>query len=156
MSHRIQNLFAASVITASALIAGCASVPQAADSAHCLPRPALFTWQALDDASLLIWPNRGSPAREIALAHPIDGLSGNPPGLLELIDGDHDGEICSEGFDSVALWSDGSDADTNSPMPVGEASVYFVENLNALGLAERLEEHAATHGPLAPDRVMDE
>jgi len=118
-----------------------------------MPLPALFGWQALDDGNLLIWPRAGALPHQLVLTHDIDGLASDPPGLLQLIDGDHDGAICSEGFDSVGLWSD---AAGDVPVTVGEAEVGFVEALNALALGERLREHATTLGPRVTDRVMDD
>ena len=125
-------------------------------AADCILKPTLFDWQALDDGTLLVWTDDEALPRELILAHRIDGLARDPPGLLELIDGDHDGEICSEGLDDVALWNDAPDPDAGVSTPVGSATVYMLERLDTLALNERLSEYAATLGPRADDRVANE
>lgn len=138
------------------MLASCATTQPVASTALCLQRPTLFDWQALDDQTLLVWVGGKALPQELTLDHRIEGLASDPPGFLELIDGDHDGEICGQGFDSVALWSDQPDPDSGVSAPIGSATIDIVEKLNALALDERLSEHAATLGPRAADRVANE
>jgi hypothetical protein len=128
-------------------ISGYAVAQPKASLAHCIPEPALFDWQALDDGNIVVWPAMDPGFYEIALSHHIDGLTTTDPVSLKFVDGDHDGYICSEGMDSVTLWSSGEDSQGDVPVPIGTAEVYILDPLDDLALTERLSSYAATRGP---------
>jgi hypothetical protein len=142
-------LAAASFVVASA---GCATSEPT--EAGCLLQPAIYDWQALDDRHLVVWPAPGGSVYEITLDHGLDGLAAALPGLLELIDGDQDGYICSGGFDSVVSWSSDHNQQDQVPVPVGAAEISAIEPLDESELNEKLNAYKATRGPrVGPDEV---
>jgi hypothetical protein len=130
-------------------LAACAPLQKDGDAARCFAEPEIFEWQALDDQRLLVWTHPREELLEVTLAEKIEGLTDDKPLSIELVDGDHDGEICSQGLDSATVWSKVAN-DGEPAIPVGDADVYFVDRLNDRALAERLKEYATTHGPKQP------
>lgn len=131
------------VACAPLALAGCATSPVA--GLHCLADREPYEWQSLDADAAIVWTLPTLTAYRIAFEEPLTELGGAQGAQLDLIDGNRDGLICDQGWDSAGAFADDAMVDA--------ATIAFVDRVDSHAVAALRSNHRQT---LSPRQRLDD
>lgn len=143
LAHGVVVAGASGIVGLTAGIAGCQTMPESR-YAHCMFDPKEFNWQRLDRSNFVVW---SLPSRQAYLLKLDEKLDRRMPAEITFVDGNKDGLLCGDGWDSVM-------ATERLPLTSGTritsrrvANIFFVEPLTDGGLAHLRSAYQYTMGP---------
>jgi hypothetical protein len=124
---------------------GCAGLSgERTAGSHCFIEPTLYDWQRLDADEIVVWSLPEERAYHVTLAQELTDLRSADG--LEFADGNNDGLLCSEGWDSL-ITARGRAISSPASATLGQSSrIYFVSRVNERAVDKLRLRHAATRG----------
>lgn len=108
----------------------------------CLRKPASYDWQLLDDTRVLVWTLPDAVPYDLTLGSSLPELRNARD--LELIDGNRDGLVCGDGWDSAGA------VQTEEGYVSDSVPVLYVSRANDASVAELKTKYAETLEPRRP------
>lgn len=144
----MRTLSIAALCTVIAAALGCAALRQSDAGAlavrDCVPEPVLYDWQRLDAGNVIVWTLPDEQAYHVGLDSDLQALG--VASSLEFVDGNRDGYLCADGWDSLLAVAAASGSAQDGAPAREMAAIHYVSPVRASGVAALRDSYAATLG----------